>query len=181
MNTLGNLGGLVGPLVVGFAVERLASWTFPFYITARSTRAARSHGSRSTRRRRSELGMMNVGMSEVRTLLRDYRHCSQRRAGATFDLHRQRDDERAARGQAIEIRQVLERRDVALVQDAVRLVQRRLPVVDARRVEADGLDSPRSREPFRGVGVQTGEMQLRDRRLAALGRAEITRGVGPEA
>jgi MFS transporter, ACS family, glucarate transporter len=34
MNTLGNLGGLVGPLVVGIAVDRWHSWTFPFYITA---------------------------------------------------------------------------------------------------------------------------------------------------
>jgi len=34
MNTLGNLGGLIGPLVVGFAVDRWHSWTFPFYITA---------------------------------------------------------------------------------------------------------------------------------------------------
>ena len=34
MNTLGNIGGLIGPLVVGFAVDRWQSWTFPFYITA---------------------------------------------------------------------------------------------------------------------------------------------------
>ena len=34
MNTFGNLGGLVGPLVVGVAVERFGSWTFPFYVTA---------------------------------------------------------------------------------------------------------------------------------------------------
>jgi MFS family permease len=34
MNTLGNLGGLVGPIVVGLAVDRWQSWTFPFYITA---------------------------------------------------------------------------------------------------------------------------------------------------
>ena len=34
MNTLGNLGGLVGPLVVGVAVDRWQSWTLPFYITA---------------------------------------------------------------------------------------------------------------------------------------------------
>jgi nitrate/nitrite transporter NarK len=34
MNTLGNLGGMVGPLVVGFAAERLGSWTFAFYVTA---------------------------------------------------------------------------------------------------------------------------------------------------
>jgi sugar phosphate permease len=34
MNTFGNLGGLVGPLVVGLAVERWGSWSFPFYVTA---------------------------------------------------------------------------------------------------------------------------------------------------
>jgi ACS family glucarate transporter-like MFS transporter len=34
MNTLGNLGGFVGPLVVGIAVDRLHSWTLPFYIAA---------------------------------------------------------------------------------------------------------------------------------------------------
>lgn len=34
MNTLGNLGGLVGPLVVGFAVDRWRSWALPFYVTA---------------------------------------------------------------------------------------------------------------------------------------------------
>ena len=34
MNTLGNLGGLAGPLVVGLAVDRWHSWTFPFYVTA---------------------------------------------------------------------------------------------------------------------------------------------------
>jgi nitrate/nitrite transporter NarK len=34
MNTFGNLGGLVGPLVVGYMVERWQSWTYPFYVTA---------------------------------------------------------------------------------------------------------------------------------------------------
>ena len=34
MNTLGNLGGLVCPLVVAVAVDRWGSWTWPFYITA---------------------------------------------------------------------------------------------------------------------------------------------------
>jgi MFS transporter, ACS family, glucarate transporter len=34
MNTFGNLGGLIGPLVVGVAVDRWHSWTFPFYVTA---------------------------------------------------------------------------------------------------------------------------------------------------
>ena len=34
MNTLGNLGGLFGPIVVGFAIDRWHSWTIPFYIAA---------------------------------------------------------------------------------------------------------------------------------------------------
>jgi ACS family glucarate transporter-like MFS transporter len=34
MNTFGNLGGLVGPLVFGIAVDRWGSWAWPFYITA---------------------------------------------------------------------------------------------------------------------------------------------------
>jgi MFS transporter, ACS family, glucarate transporter len=34
MNTVGNLGGLVCPLVVGLAVDRWRSWTIPFYVTA---------------------------------------------------------------------------------------------------------------------------------------------------
>jgi sugar phosphate permease len=34
MNTFGNLGGAIGPLVVGYAVERWQSWNVPFYIAA---------------------------------------------------------------------------------------------------------------------------------------------------
>jgi hypothetical protein len=34
MNTFGNLGGLLCPLVVGWAVERQHSWTLPFHVTA---------------------------------------------------------------------------------------------------------------------------------------------------
>jgi MFS family permease len=34
MNTIGNLGGLLCPLVIGLAVERWSSWRFPFYVTA---------------------------------------------------------------------------------------------------------------------------------------------------
>ena len=34
MNTFGNLGGLLGPLVVGLVVARWRSWTIPFYVTA---------------------------------------------------------------------------------------------------------------------------------------------------
>ena len=34
MNTFGNLGGAIGPIVVGYTLERWHSWTVPFYITA---------------------------------------------------------------------------------------------------------------------------------------------------
>jgi sugar phosphate permease len=34
MNTSGNLGGFIGPLVVGYAVDRWGTWTLPFYISA---------------------------------------------------------------------------------------------------------------------------------------------------
>jgi len=34
MNTFGNIGGLVGPVVVGLMVDRLGSWTLPLYVTA---------------------------------------------------------------------------------------------------------------------------------------------------
>jgi nitrate/nitrite transporter NarK len=34
MNTFGNVGGLVGPIVVGVAVQQSGSWTLPFHIAA---------------------------------------------------------------------------------------------------------------------------------------------------
>ena len=34
MNTFGNLGGLIGPMVVGLMVDRLGSWTLPLYVTS---------------------------------------------------------------------------------------------------------------------------------------------------
>lgn len=34
MNTFSNLGGLLTPIVVAYAVDRWQSWTFPFYVTA---------------------------------------------------------------------------------------------------------------------------------------------------
>jgi nitrate/nitrite transporter NarK len=34
MNTFGNIGGAISPLVVGYAVEWWSSWTVPFFITA---------------------------------------------------------------------------------------------------------------------------------------------------
>ncbi|HYE76192.1 MAG TPA: MFS transporter [Blastocatellia bacterium] len=34
MNTVGNIGGVASPMVVGYAVEKLHSWTIPFYVAA---------------------------------------------------------------------------------------------------------------------------------------------------
>ena len=34
MNTVGNIGGTIAPLVVGYAVKSYGSWTLPFYIMA---------------------------------------------------------------------------------------------------------------------------------------------------
>jgi MFS transporter, ACS family, glucarate transporter len=34
MNMVGNIGGTIAPLVVGYAVERWGSWEIPFYVTA---------------------------------------------------------------------------------------------------------------------------------------------------
>jgi nitrate/nitrite transporter NarK len=34
MNGFSNLGGVLGPIVVGLMVERWGSWTYPFYVTA---------------------------------------------------------------------------------------------------------------------------------------------------
>ena len=34
MNMTGNFAGTIAPVVVGYTVEKLASWTIPFYITA---------------------------------------------------------------------------------------------------------------------------------------------------
>jgi MFS family permease len=34
MNTVGNIGGTIAPLVVGYAVKSWGSWTLPFYIMA---------------------------------------------------------------------------------------------------------------------------------------------------
>jgi MFS transporter, ACS family, glucarate transporter len=34
MNMVGNLGGTIAPVVVGYAVERRGSWDIPFYVTA---------------------------------------------------------------------------------------------------------------------------------------------------
>jgi len=34
MNTVGNLGGTIAPVAVGYVVEKWGSWTIPFYITA---------------------------------------------------------------------------------------------------------------------------------------------------
>ena len=60
---------------------------------------------------------------------------AQRTAGSPLDLHRQRDDERAARGKLIEVGQILESRDVLRRGDPVHT-----QLVDVRVGEHDGYD-----------------------------------------
>ena len=177
MNTLGNLGGLVGPLVVGIAVDRWHSWTFPFYITALvyAGGALAWLAIDPTRNRRvGEFVTMvhELESKRLRSPIHDRGSIAIARSGAPVPplIFIGRATTNAPRGgKAIEVGQILERRDVALVQDPVRLVERRLPVVDARGVEPTALTRRVSGEPARGVLVQAGKVQLRDRVCAALG------------
>src|SRR4030095_11541616 len=91
---------------------------------------------------------------------RQHRNRAQRTAAASFDLDRQRIQRPPTWWQLIESGEVLERRDVALVEDLMRLEQRRLPVVDAGRIETDGFHLARLGEPFCGVGMQAWQMKL---------------------
>src|SRR5439155_663525 len=94
------------------------------------------------------------------------------------DLHRQRDHERPGRGHGREMGNVLERRDIRREQRLVRVERGRLPVVDARRVDADGADLA-SHEPAGRIGMDAREVELRHRRHACFRGAEVARPVGP--
>jgi hypothetical protein len=61
----------------------------------------------------------------------------------------------------------------------MRFKERRLPVVDARRVDADRAHRPVGDDPLRGIGMQAGEVQLRDGLLSAFRCPEIALRVGP--
>src|SRR5262249_46683713 len=63
-----------------------------------------------------------------------YRDDPERAAAAAFDLHRQCDHREALHRQLIKIRHVLKRRNVLLKQRPMALEERRLPIVDTRRV-----------------------------------------------
>src|SRR5215212_7897576 len=102
-------------------------------------------------------------LSARRLLVTDYRDGAEGAAAAALDLHGEGDDVEAFGGELVEVGEVLEGGDVALEEDAVRLEELGLAVVDARRVEPDGLDLALAREPARGVGVEAGEVQLGDR------------------
>ena len=53
MNTFGNIGGAISPLVVGYTVQWWDSWTVPFFITAAVYVAGGIFTLRSTRPNRS--------------------------------------------------------------------------------------------------------------------------------
>ena len=66
-------------------------------------------------------------------------------------------------------------------ENPVGIVRRRLAVVDARRVDAHGLDPALPGQPPGGGRVDAWEMQLRHARRSGLGGAQVARLVGPAA
>ena len=73
----------------------------------------------------------------------------QRAAAAALDLHREGDDLEAVLGQPAEAGDVLEHGHLRRAEHAVGLEGRRLPAVDARRVDADRLDRALLHQPLR--------------------------------
>jgi hypothetical protein len=84
-------------------------------------------------------------------------------------------------GSRIERVEVLERGNVLGVERPMRFEERRLPVVDARGVDADRADRSIGDDPLRGIGMQTGKVEFRDRLLSSFRRAEIPLRVGPSS
>ena len=82
---------------------------------------------------------------------------------------------RAARRQAIELGQVLEGRDVALEEHAVDSIERRLAVVDARRVDAEALIGRSATSQRAASGWRPGKWSL----ATAAGRARPSRDSAP--
>src|SRR5262249_19149933 len=103
----------------------------------------------------------------------------QRTAAAAPDHHGQRGDHEVLDGEPFQPGDVLERGHVRREQDHVALEEARLAVVDAGRVEADGLDRPRLHEPLRRFRVQTADVELGPGLAPRPRRPEIRRAVAP--
>ena len=52
MNMMGNFGGFVSPVVLGYVVTATGNWNLAFYLTAGSISSARPAGCSSIRRSR---------------------------------------------------------------------------------------------------------------------------------
>lgn len=78
----------------------------------------------------------------------------------------------------LEIRDVLEDRDVALRELAMRLEARRAAAIDARGVDPHRVDRALVPEEKRGLGVEPREAKFRDRVGPALGGPELVRRRG---
>src|SRR5436190_17946028 len=90
------------------------------------------------------------------------RYDPKRAATAASDLYRHRDHHRHLRRQPIEIRNVLERRNVFSHQDTMALKQLRLAVVYARGVQTDRLDLAVLGQPPGRLRRKPGEVKLGD-------------------
>src|SRR5688572_8567689 len=86
---------------------------------------------------------------------------AKRTARTTLDLHRQGDEQRAADRKLVEVREVLESRDVARRGHAVDLEVSRPAIVDRGGVDAEGGDHSLLDQQLRRVDTIGGERQLR--------------------
>ena len=88
-------------------------------------------------------------------ILLDKRYYPQRRAGTAFDLHRQSHDVKSFCRKHVEIRDVLECRDVVRHQRDVLFVLCRLAVVDTNRIQTDRVDLSILNQSLRRIRMQT--------------------------
>src|SRR5215475_452825 len=99
-------------------------------------------------------------------------------ARPAFDLHRQCDERRAFRGQAVEVRDVFQAIDVRAVQNLMRDKIFRRAVIDARRINARAVDLSPLRQKLGGFARNAWEMQIGG--IAGRVRAQIPLPVRPE-
>src|SRR5688572_19483345 len=105
---------------------------------------------------------------------RKNRYRAERRAASATYLHWQGNDVSARRRQTFESGQVLEGRNIALVERAMRLERRGGPVIDAGGIDPDGVNLPVCHDPARRIRVQAGKMQISGAFVAPEPRAQVS-------
>src|SRR5688572_17393976 len=110
---------------------------------------------------------------------RHHRDRAQRSAGSATDLHRERDDNGSRCRQLIQVRQVLEARNVAGSSDPVNLEVGGIAGIDRRDVGAKCGYATLLDEQSSGIGTKAGEMQLR--RVSGRAVAQVFEATPPAA